>query len=111
MRQTGILAAAGILALTEMTRRLEEDHENARRLAKLLTELPGVSVDLESVQINMVFASFDWPDLSALQPWLQERGVMIGGCIGKELRFVTHHDVDAAAVERLVMLLREFRER
>lgn len=111
MRQTGILAAAGILSLTEMTQRLGEDHDNARRLAELLTELPGVAVDLESVQINMVFASFDWPNLSELQPWLQERGVIIGGYTGPEIRFVTHYDITTEDVEWLAGLLKEFHAR
>ncbi len=108
MRQTGILAAAGILSLTEMTQRLGEDHDNARHLAELLMEIPGVTVDLESVQINMVFASFDWPNLSDLQPWLKERGVIIGGYTGPEIRFVTHYGITTEDVERLIDLLKEF---
>ncbi len=111
MRQTGILAAAGILSLTEMTRRLGEDHDNARRLAKRLVEIPGVTVDLESVRINMVFATFDWPNLPELQPWLKERGVIIGGYTGPEIRFVTHYGVVAEDVERLAELLKEFQAR
>lgn len=111
MRQTGILAAAGILSLTEMTARLGEDHENARRLARQLAELPGVSVDLESVQINMVFATIDWPNLSELQPWLKEQGVIIGGYTGPEVRFVTHYGITAEDVDRLCALLKEFHAR
>lgn len=111
MRQTGFLAAAGILALTEMPQRLREDHENARHLARLLTELPGVSVDLESVQINLVFANFDWPDLEQLPAWLGERGVLVDGCTGNEMRFVTHYGITADDVERLAVLLKEFHER
>ncbi len=111
MRQTGILAAAGILSLTEMARRLGEDHDNARHLAKLLMEIPGVTVDLESVQINMVFASFDWPNLSNLQPWLKERGVIIVGYTGPEIRFVTHYGIVAEDVVRLIELLKEFHAR
>lgn len=109
MRQTGFLAAAGILALTEMPRRLGEDHENARRLARLLIEIPGVSVDLESVQINLVFADFDWPDLEQLPAWLGERGVLVDGCAGSEMRFVTHYGITVEDVERLAALLKEFR--
>ena len=109
MRQTGILAAAGILSLTEMTKRLGEDHDNARHLAELLAEIPGVTVDLESVQINMVFASFDWPNLVDLHRWLKERGVMIcDDYIAPEIRFVTHYGVTNEDVERLAELLKEF---
>ena len=110
MRQTGILAAAGILSLTEMTKRLQEDHDNARYLAGLLNELPGVSVDPDSVQINMVFASFDWPDLDGLTDWLKERGVIvrIGGPV---VRFVTHWNIEKADIDRFVSLLKEYRSR
>lgn len=108
MRQTGILCAAGILALTEMVPRLSEDHETARHLAKLLDQLPGVSVDLDSVQINMVFASFEWPNLSQLQPWLKEQDVLIGDCHRSVIRFVTHYGITERDVERLVALLKEF---
>lgn len=108
MRQVGILCAAGILSLTEMTKRLEEDHENARRLARLLGEIPGVTVDLESVQINMVFADIDWPELPQLQGWLRERGVLTGAYTGPQVRFVTHYGITAEDVDRLAALLREF---
>ncbi len=109
MRQTGILAAAGILSLTEMPQRLREDHDNARHLAKLLMEIPGVTVDLESVQINMVFASFDWPNLADLHRWLKERGVIIcDDYVAPEIRFVTHYGITTEDVERLVDLLKEF---
>lgn len=111
MRQTGFLAAAGILALTEMPQRLGEDHENARHLAQLLMDLPGVAVDLDSVQINLVFASFDWPDLEQLPAWLKERGVLVDGCTGSEMRFVTHYGITAEDVERLAALLGEFHTR
>ena len=56
MRQAGHLAAAGIVALEQMVDRLAEDHENARLLAESLAELPGLRVDLEAVQTNMVYA-------------------------------------------------------
>ncbi len=108
MRQTGILAAAGILALTEMPKRLGEDHENARYLAKLLAKLPGVTVDLESVQINMVFASFDWSNLSQMQSWLKEQNVLIGACTGSTVRFLTHYGITAGDVEHLAELLEKF---
>lgn len=108
MRQTGIICAAGILALTDMVKRLPEDHENARLLANFLAELPGVEVDPESVQINMVFAKFDWPQLTSLQGWLKERDVLIGALTGNELRFVTHYGITSEEVKLLFSLLKEF---
>jgi threonine aldolase len=55
MRQAGVLAAAGLIALTDMTARLREDHERAKALARFLSTLPGVRVDIDAVQINMIF--------------------------------------------------------
>ena len=54
MRQAGILAAAGIIALDEMTLRLQEDHENAKNLAEGLAEIPGIHLDVEGVQTNII---------------------------------------------------------
>ena len=108
MRQTGIIAAAGILAITKMTERLGEDHANAKLLAEKLVELPGVSVELDAVQTNMVFARFDWPRLDRLQQWLEGRGVRICGPHGATIRFVTHYGITEKDVENLVGLLRQF---
>lgn len=104
MRQTGILAAAGILALTEMTKRLKEDHENARYMAELLQKIEGVKVDMSAVQINMVFFEADRPQelLCAVQAAMLERGVKINGASGHEFRFVTSNDVSRADVEYAV---------
>ena len=59
MRQAGILAAAGIVALEKMTLRLEEDHRRAKQLAKGLSEIPGICFDQGMPQTNMVFISID----------------------------------------------------
>lgn len=108
MRQTGILAAAGIIALTDMTKRLDEDHKTARLLARLLNDIEGISVDVESVQINMVFTRIDWDNLDELQPWLKERGIVIADYSGPEVRFLTHHSIDEDDVRRLAGLIAEF---
>jgi threonine aldolase len=104
MRQAGILAAAGILALTDMTKRLKEDHENARYMAELLQSIDGVTVDMPAVQINMVFFEADRPQqlLDAVQARMLERGVKINGASGREFRFVTSNDVSRADVEYAV---------
>ena len=111
MRQTGFLAAAGILSLTEMTGRLEEDHQNARYLAKLLGAIEGISVDQKAVQINMVFARFDRGDLFHLQSWLKEQDVLIGDPEGSEIRFVTHWGITSGDVEHLAELLKAYLKR
>ena len=95
MRQCGVLAAAGIIALEEMTGRLAEDHENAAWLRERLAKIPGVHVKTGGIQINMVFFTLDCPDALAasLPERFLEKGVKINGISGGEFRFVTNHDV------------------
>jgi len=96
MRQAGIMAAAGIIALEEMINRLKEDHENAKILAEGLSAL-GMKIDMSTVQTNMVF--FTVPEgmiePSELVEKLKESGVLFGPPKGpnKEIRVVTHKDV------------------
>lgn len=94
MRQAGFLAAAGIVALTEMTGRLGEDHENARFLAGRLAQLPGVTVAADRLQINMVFFTADWDEafMKALPDRLLEKGFKVCGVENGEMRFVTNRD-------------------
>ena len=94
-----------------MTKRLAEDHANAKLLAGLLNGLPGVSVDMDAVQINMVFATFGWEGLEELKPWMAERGAIVGEPDGNVVRFLTNNDVDEESCRHLVELLAEFRER
>ena len=98
MRQAGILAAAGLIALEEMPGRLHEDHENARVLAERLAALPEVSLDLHSVQSNIViFHLRGGQDANALVGTLKTRGVLAGAVGPHAVRFVTHNDVDRSA--------------
>jgi threonine aldolase len=100
MRQAGILAAAGIIALQQHVERLAEDHENARRLAEGLAGIPALGVDPSSVQTNMVFCTIAGTDMDALRAHLKAKGVVIGS--GNPLRLVTHLDVSASDVDRVV---------
>jgi threonine aldolase len=101
MRQAGILAAAGLIALREMTRRLAEDHQNAKVLAGLLAQIPGVSVDLSTVDINMVFFTVQpEPDPAAILAAMARRGIVINPPENGHFRFVTHYWVDAAKVTK-----------
>jgi threonine aldolase len=97
MRQVGVLAAAGIIALEKMTRRLAEDHENARMLARGLASIPGVKIDSERVQTNIVI--FDISDTGTttveLSTRLKEKGVLANGINAREMRMVTHKDVSS----------------
>jgi threonine aldolase len=102
MRQAGVLAAAGIVALTQMVDRLAEDHENARRLAAGLAVIRGVRVDPREVQTNIVVADVAGTGrpASELARSLAARGVLVNATGPTLLRFVTHKDVDRAAIDR-----------
>ena len=102
MRQAGILAAAGKLALEENVARLAEDHANARYLAEQLNTLSGVSCDVASVQTNIVFLNVDQTvAIQALASKLKEQGILISpGYQG--MRLVTHLDVNRASIDRLI---------
>jgi len=94
MRQAGILAAAGIIALEKMALRLPEDHENAKYLAARLKALPGVSLNESLVKTNMIFFTADWPE-SVIQSFpgeMDRRGVKAAAPDGM-FRFVTNNGV------------------
>ncbi len=106
MRQAGVLAAAGLIALNEMTGRLKEDHDNAKLLAAALSELPQVELDPALVQTNiLIFSLRGGGDATALVSALASRGVLAGTVGAHSIRLVTHHDVDRAACERACAIL------
>ncbi len=98
MRQAGVIAAAGIVAVEEMSGRLGEDHARARRLAEGLAQLPGVSVDLGSVQTNMVYLNV--PDAARFAERLETFGVRAGALGPETVRFVTHYEITDEAITR-----------
>ncbi len=105
MRQAGILAAAGLIALNDMTGRLQEDHDHARLLANGLSQLPGIHIDLTQVQTNMVFLTLtaECPYSSAqLIERLKAHDVLVGQLYGRQLRAVTHRWISRADVERAI---------
>ncbi len=104
MRQAGILAAAGLIALTQMTARLAEDHDNARLLAGRLAELPHVEPVGADMRINMVFFRITWPnfDHEGLVAYLFSRGFKTLPPSSEGVyRLVTHHDVTRGDAEEL----------
>ena len=107
MRQAGILAACGIIALSKMPARLGEDHENAKYLAALLHKVPGIQIDTAQVKVNMVFFSADWPKeiIDSLPRKMLERGIKI--LPGPRFRFVTNNDISQADCDEAVKTLRE----
>ena len=106
MRQAGVLAAAGLIALEESPKRLHEDHANARLLAEGLAALPGVKIDPEKVVTNIVI--FDVAETGmaadAICAQLRERGVLASG-FGTAIRSVTHYDVSRADIETALLEL------
>ncbi|HSB78976.1 MAG TPA: low-specificity L-threonine aldolase [Candidatus Methylomirabilis sp.] len=108
MRQAGILAAAGIVALETMVDRLREDHENARALAEGLATLPGIQIDLGLVQTNIVIFAVKRKDLDApgLILKLGEQGIKAFAVSSVGIRMVTHKDVDRAGIQRTLDVLR-----
>ena len=100
MRQVGVLAAAGLIALEEMPGRLHEDHANARLLAERMAALPQVEIDLATVQTNIVIFSLRGvTDVAPLLAKMKEYGLIAGSAATDQIRFVTHNDVDRAACE------------
>jgi threonine aldolase len=108
MRQVGVLAAAGLVALDTMTARLAEDHANARLLAESLADLPGMAVDLASVQTNIIiFQLRNGNGALSLVDALKQRGVLASALGPDSIRLVTHHDVDRAACRQAAAILAE----
>ena len=108
MRQVGVLAAPGLIALTEMVDRLGEDHARAKRLARGIAGLPGVRIDPESVETDIVIFGFDHPSIGVptMVEKMKEKGILALAIFGG-IRMVTHKDVGDEDVERAVKAFRE----
>jgi threonine aldolase len=109
MRQVGVVAAAGLVALEEGPKSLPVDHENAQILAKGLAKLPGIRIDPAKVQTNIVI--FDVADTGLAAPALVEklnqRKILTGAVDGSRIRVVTHRDVSRADCEQAVQVIGE----
>ena len=104
MRQSGMMAAAGILALDNNIERLENDHKNARLLAGKLIEIEGIEVNPSLVETNIVICKVVSKNISAreLVTKLSKIGIRIGALTERELRIVTHLDVNEKQIEKAV---------
>lgn len=104
MRQAGIIAAAGIVAIKKMTKRLQEDHDNARLLAEGLAAVDGVYVNLDKVQTNILMVDFSRAGLNGYQvaERLKDYGILVNGTPGPVVRFVTHYYIGKEEVEKSV---------
>jgi threonine aldolase len=107
MREIGMLAAAGLYALDHMVDRLADDHANARTLAEGLAELPGVKIDLDRVQTNLVIFELDGMDPQAFVDECDRRGIR-GAMISRtQVRFVTHYGIEAADIQQALKVSSE----
>ncbi len=113
MRQVGVLAAAGLIAIEESPKLLIEDHANAKRLAEGLAELRGMKIDPERVQTNIVIFDIAETGLTTAQcsAELKSRGVLANGINAREMRMVTHYDVNREQIEQTIQIAREILER
>lgn len=107
MRQVGVLGAAGIISLNEMTKRLYLDHENAKYLADKLSQIDEIEVDYSSLDINMVFIK-SLMDFVKLEDYLLDKGIVISGSSGKKMRIAIHNDISQKNIDELVELIIKF---
>jgi len=109
MRQVGVLAAAGLIALDEMPQRLGEDHANARLLAEGFKQIPGIDVDLATVETNIVIFDVSGTGIAApeISARLKARGVLINAVNPRLMRAVTHFDAGRAACETALRVMGE----
>jgi len=110
MRQAGVLAAAGIIALTKMVERLAEDHVNARKLAEGLAAITGFDVDLHPAQTNMVFFSLAEPLLGKFSMFMAAKGITVGDHPG-QIRAVTHYGIETEDIDAVLQAAAECSEK
>ena len=101
MRQSGVLAAAGIYAMDNNVGRLIEDHANARLFAELAADIPGIEIDVASVETNILFLDVSGTGIPApeISDKLLAEGICMGAMGPEKMRAVTNLDVDRAGVE------------
>jgi len=109
MRQAGVLAAAGIIALTKHAAKLSQDHSNARLIAEQLSGVPGITIDASRVQTNIVIFDVSRTGLraAAFSQHLKSRGVWVNPINDRQMRVVTHSDVDAESCRRAASAIAE----
>jgi threonine aldolase len=109
MRQAGVLAAAGLIALEKHPALLARDHERAKRLARGLAEIPGIRLNPDDAQTNILVFDVSGTGMAApeLSAKLKERGILANAVDPALMRMVTHYDVDDDGIERALEAMRE----
>jgi threonine aldolase len=112
MRQAGIIAAAGIVALEKMVDRLAEDHDNARYIAEELVKVRGLGIDLNTVQSNMVYCDISKLKVSAIQlaELLKEKGILVSAVPPYKVRLVTNRHISKDDAKKAVEIIKEVAE-
>ena len=109
MRQAGVLAAAGLIALEKMPARLKEDHDNAQVLARGLAQIPGIKIDPAKVATNILVFNISGTGMNTadFSSRLAERNVLAAGIDAENMRFVTHMDVSRQDCETALDAIRK----
>ena len=107
-RQAGIIAAAGIVAVSDMIERLTDDHANAQALAQGLAAIDGIAIDPKSVETNLVFFELTHEDMTPAQlvNGLATQGIKLTASGGRRLRAVLNHHVTAADIDQVLTAFR-----
>ncbi len=113
MRQCGIIAASGLVALDQMIERLEEDHRNAHRLAEGIAQMTGLSIELERVRTNIIYFDLtsDWITTEEFLTQLDKRGVRALSTGPSRFRMVTHYGITSGDIDRALIVLEEVMKR
>lgn len=108
MRQVGVLAAPGLIALTEMPARLKDDHARAKRLAQGISGMPGIRIDPATVETDIIIFGFEHPALTvdAMLARMKEKGILALAVSGG-IRMVTHKDVGDEDIDRAIRAFKE----
>jgi threonine aldolase len=113
LRQAGILAAAGLVALKDMRKYLMEDHQNALYLGEELSKIPGININLDDININMVFFNMndELYDMNNLAKEFYKKGIKINGPENGELRFVTNYWIKRKDIDYIINTMKEILNR
>jgi threonine aldolase len=106
MREVGVIAAAGIVALEQMVDRLADDHANARLLAQGMATVPGIRIDPSTVDTNIVIFDVEGFEPAAFRESCKERGVLVTG-VPPHIRMVTHYGIERDDIEETLERVRE----
>ena len=113
MRQAGVIAVCGIVALETMVKHVKTDHENARYLAEELSKMEHFDVNLDQIQTNMVFVNIHHPkfDQESFIEYMLKHKIKVYGVVNKEkntYRFVTHYGIDKSAIDLFIRCIKQY---